>query len=50
MPNDAERNNRMLTIGCLTRSSTMQNTTSSASPNPMAPSTAGLVQPVVEFP
>ncbi len=50
MPNDAERNSRMSTIGSATRSSMKQNATSSSSPTMMAPSTNGLVQPVVESP
>ncbi len=33
MPNDAERNSRMSTIGWATRSSMKQNATSSTSPN-----------------
>ena len=50
MPNDAERNSRMSTIGESTCSSMKQNATSDSRPKTIAPSTHGLVQPVVESP
>jgi hypothetical protein len=50
IPNAVDRNSRMLTIGWATRSSIKQNATSNASPIPIAPSTHGLVHPVVESP
>lgn len=46
MPNEADLNSRMSTIGESTCSSMKQNATSSSKPIPMAPSTIGLVQPV----
>ena len=49
-PNDADRNNRMFTMGSATRSSMKQNATSNASPMAMVPSTHGLVHPVVDSP
>ncbi len=49
-PNDAERNSLMSTIGSATRNSMKQNATSSSSPAVIAPSTHGLVQPVVAPP
>ena len=50
MPNDAERNSLMSTIGSATRSSMKQNATSDSRPKMIAPSTHGLVHPVVESP
>ena len=50
MPNDADRNSLMSTIGSATRSSMKQKATSNSSPTAIAPSTHGLVQPVVESP
>ena len=50
MPNEADRNSRMSTIGDSTRSSMKQNATSRSSPKTIEPSTNGLVQPVVESP
>ena len=50
MPNDADLNKRMSTIGCSTRSSMKQNATSISSPATIDPMTHGLVQPVEEPP
>ena len=50
IPNAAERNSRILTIGWATRSSTMQNATNKTSPTAIDPSTHGFVHPVVASP
>ena len=50
MPNDADRNSRMSTMGRSTRSSMKQNATRDSRPKAIAPSTNGLVHPVVESP
>ena len=50
MPNEADRNSLMSTIGESMCSSMKQNATSDSSPKAIDPNTHGLVQPVVESP
>ena len=51
MPNDAERNSRMLTIGCGDpQLDEAEGDDQTAGRTPIEPSTHGLVHPVVESP